>query len=124
MYGPPNSVLQLTRPSLTLGSRSCNAKDVSQVGMPGSIPLVLVHLGMDADRLLREALLLPAEARAKLASELICSLEDSTVDEDRDVEWALEIRRRINDYDAGLVRARPAEEVLAELKATASARRP
>jgi putative addiction module component (TIGR02574 family) len=79
---------------------------------------------MDADRLLHEALLLPAEARAKLARELISSLDDSTVDEDRDVEWALEIRRRLDDYDAGLVRARPADEVLAELKATASARRP
>jgi putative addiction module component (TIGR02574 family) len=79
---------------------------------------------MDADQLLREALLLPAEARAKLASELISSLEESTVEEDRDLEWALEIRRRLDAYDAGLVRARPADEVLAELKATVSARRP
>ena len=79
---------------------------------------------MDVDQLLREALLLPAEASAKLASDLICSLDESTVDDDRDVEWALEIRRRLDAYDAGLVRARPADEVLAELKATVSARRP
>jgi len=79
---------------------------------------------MDADQLLREALLLPAEDRAKVASELICSLDESTVDEDRDVAWALEIRRRLDEYDAGLVPALPADVVLAELKAAGSARRP
>ena len=79
---------------------------------------------MDPDQLLREALLLPADARAKLASELISSLDESEVEADREVEWALEIRRRLDEYDAGLVRAIPAEEFLARLKATVSAGRP
>jgi putative addiction module component (TIGR02574 family) len=78
---------------------------------------------MDADQLLREALLLPADARAKLASELISSLDESDVEADREVEWALEIRRRIDEYDAGHVRAIPGDEFLARLKATVSAGR-
>jgi putative addiction module component (TIGR02574 family) len=78
---------------------------------------------MDADKLLREALLLPADARAKLANELISSLDESDAEADREVEWALEIRRRIDEYDAGLVRAIPRDEFLARLKATVSAGR-
>jgi putative addiction module component (TIGR02574 family) len=78
---------------------------------------------MDADQLLREAMRLSPEDRAKLAGKLISSLDDSVPDSDRDVLWAAEIRRRIDEYDAGLVTAVPGDQLLADLKAIASGRR-
>ena len=78
---------------------------------------------MDADQLLREAMRLPPEERAKLARELISSLDDSVPDSDRDVAWATEIRRRINEYDSGNVTAVPGDTLLADLKTIASGRR-
>jgi len=77
---------------------------------------------MDADQLLREAMLLPPDARAKLAGELISSLDDSAPDSDRDVAWAAEIRHRIDAYDAGEVTAVPADQLLADLRAISSGR--
>ena len=77
---------------------------------------------MDVDQLLREALRLSPEARAKLAGQLISSLDDSGPEADRDVAWAAEIRRRIDDFDAGRVTAVPADQLLANLKAIASGR--
>lgn len=77
---------------------------------------------MDFDQLFREALRLSPEARAKLAGQLISSLDESAPDSDRDVAWAAEIRRRIDEYDAGRVTAVPAERLLADLKAIASGR--
>ena len=59
------------------------------------------------------ALLLPPEERARLAERLIASL-------DRDPEvaaaWDEEIRRRIEELDAGRLESRPAEEVLEEAR--------
>jgi putative addiction module component (TIGR02574 family) len=51
----------------------------------------------NADRLLEEALKLPASERAKLAAELLSSLEDR--DEDVKAAWAAEIARRAADAD-------------------------
>jgi putative addiction module component (TIGR02574 family) len=60
------------------------------------------------------ALLLPPEERARLAERLIASL-------DRDPEvaaaWDEEIRRRIEDLDAGRLESLPAEEVFEEARA-------
>ncbi len=77
---------------------------------------------MDADKLLREAMRLPPEARAKLAGQLISSLDEAAPDSDRDVAWAAEIRRRIHAYNAGELAAIPADMLLADLKAIASGR--
>jgi putative addiction module component (TIGR02574 family) len=55
---------------------------------------------MDAKQLLEEALLLPSEARAALAGELIQSLEDQ-VDDNAEEAWSKEIRRRLDQLDAG-----------------------
>jgi putative addiction module component (TIGR02574 family) len=59
------------------------------------------------------ALLLPPEERARLAERLIASL-------DRDPEvaaaWDEEIRRRIEELDAGRLESRPAEEVFEEAR--------
>jgi putative addiction module component (TIGR02574 family) len=51
-----------------------------------------------ADRVLEEALQLPPSERAKIAAELVSSLDDS----DRDVKtaWATEIARRAADAEA------------------------
>jgi putative addiction module component (TIGR02574 family) len=60
------------------------------------------------------ALLLPPEERARLAERLIASL-------DRDPEvaaaWDEEIRRRIEELDAGRLESLPAEEVFKEARA-------
>ena len=60
------------------------------------------------------ALLLPPEERARLAERLIASL-------DRDPEvaaaWDEEIRRRIEEFDAGRLESHPAEEVFEEARA-------
>ena len=55
-----------------------------------------------ADRLLREALQLSAEERAKLVMELLGSLEPSITSEDRtDDAWIAEIERRARAAIAG-----------------------
>lgn len=58
------------------------------------------------EKLLQEALRLPPEARAALASRLLESL-DASVDEDAEVEWSQEIARRIEDLDRGAVKTVP-----------------
>ena len=63
-------------------------------------------MGSDATKLLEEALKLPAEARAALAGSLIESL-DETVDEDAEAAWADEIRRRLQELDAGKAKTIP-----------------
>jgi putative addiction module component (TIGR02574 family) len=64
---------------------------------------------MDPKQLLEEALLLPTEARAALAGELIQSLEDH-VDEDAEEAWSAEIRRRLDELDAGTAKTIPWRE--------------
>lgn len=54
----------------------------------------------DITRILKDALALPPEARAALASSLIESLDD-TVDEHAEEAWATEIRRRTAAIDSG-----------------------
>jgi putative addiction module component (TIGR02574 family) len=61
---------------------------------------------MDPKHLLEEALLLPTEARAALAGELIQSLDDH-VDEDAEEAWSSEIRRRLDQLDAGTAKTIP-----------------
>ena len=47
--------------------------------------------------LLKQALALPPEARSALASSLLASLEDATVDEGAELEWEREIARRVDE---------------------------
>jgi putative addiction module component (TIGR02574 family) len=60
----------------------------------------------DAGEILKEALKLPAEARAALAGSLIDSLDDR-VDEGVEEAWAEEIERRLAEVDSGKVRPVP-----------------
>jgi hypothetical protein len=51
-----------------------------------------------AERLLEEALQLPVPERAKVAAELLASLD--AIDEDVHLAWAAEIAKRIADAEA------------------------
>ena len=61
-------------------------------------------MNVDLSRLLKEALLLPPEARGALASHLIDSL-DAKLDPDIEAAWDAEISRREQELDSGKVRA-------------------
>jgi putative addiction module component (TIGR02574 family) len=61
------------------------------------------------ERLLKEAMGLPAEARAAIAGYLIQSL-DSTHDDGVEAAWSEEIRRRLEQVSSGEVAAVPWEE--------------
>jgi putative addiction module component (TIGR02574 family) len=78
----------------------------------------------DIEAVLAAALRLPAEARAAVAAELIQSLdepEDSA--EEVEAAWADEIRRRLDDVDAGVVTPIPWPEARRRIFAAASGRR-
>lgn len=64
----------------------------------------------DASDVLRDALELPAEARAALAASLLDSL-DTEVDEDVESAWKVEIVRRLAEIDSGAVKTVPWAEV-------------
>ena len=64
---------------------------------------------MDPKHLLEEALLLPSEARAALAGELIQCLDDH-VDDDAEQTWSNELRSRLNRLDAGIAKTIPWRE--------------
>jgi putative addiction module component (TIGR02574 family) len=57
----------------------------------------------DAAEVLKDALALPAEARAALIGPLVESL-DSEVDEDAEEAWREEIQRRLREIDSGTVK--------------------
>ena len=63
----------------------------------------------DLSRLMKEALMLPTEARGALASRLIDSL-DSAVDADAEAAWDAELTRREQELDSGKVKAVPWSE--------------
>lgn len=70
----------------------------------------------DAAEILKDALALPSEARAALAQALLQSLE-TQVDEDLEVAWAAEVKRRLADLDSGSMKAIPWPEVRRRLAA-------
>ena len=59
-------------------------------------------MAKDAAELLREALDLPAEARAAIAGSLLDSLEE-VCDPDAEQRWKEEIIRRVGEVDSGAV---------------------
>ena len=60
------------------------------------------------------ALLLPPEERARLAERLLASLD---VDPGIEAAWAVEVEKRLADWDAGLVEAVPWDEVRRQMQA-------
>ena len=72
--------------------------------------------------ILKEALELPPDARAALATSLIDSL-DQEVDEDAEAAWELEIARRLQEIDSGQVKLVPWAEVRRRLRGGNGSRR-
>ncbi len=70
----------------------------------------------DAAELLRDALALPAEARAALIDSLIGSL-DIEVDENAEEAWREEIYRRLQEIDSGAVKLIPWDDARRRLRA-------
>jgi hypothetical protein len=66
------------------------------------------------EHLLAEASNLPEDQRFTLAHRLLTSTEPEATEE-AEQAWDLEIRKRIDKYDRGEGRSRPASEVLAQL---------
>ena len=73
---------------------------------------------MDSKQLLVEALRLPEAERAALAGELIESLE-TEVDADAEAAWSVEIRRRVEDLNAGRARTVPWDEARRRIRRAA-----
>lgn len=69
----------------------------------------------DAARVLEEALALNADERARIAHELIHSLEPE--DADAAAVWSNEIRKRIDEIEAGTAELDDWESVRARLEA-------
>lgn len=70
----------------------------------------------DRARVLEDALTLPVEDRARVAHELLRSLESK--DLDAVVAWSDDIRRRIDEVEAGTAQLDDLETVKARLDAT------
>jgi len=70
------------------------------------------------DELQSEMLRLPAEARARLASPLLESLEEEPDRLEHEIEemWAKEAEQRLRRYEAGEATAIPVHEVLADIR--------
>ena len=68
------------------------------------------------DRVIEEALSLPADIRLNLVEKLITSL-NLPIDEDIDRLWAEEAERRISQIEAGEVRLVPGEEAFSKIRA-------
>ncbi|MFB3920377.1 MAG: addiction module protein [Terriglobia bacterium] len=74
-------------------------------------------MGRDTAEILKEALALPAEARAALADSLLGSL-DQEVDADAEQAWQKEIERRVAELDSRAMRTVTWSEVRSRLMAT------
>jgi len=68
------------------------------------------------DRVVEEALSLPADIRLNLVEKLITSL-NLPIDEDIDRLWAEEAERRISQIESGEVKLVPGEDVFSKIRA-------
>ena len=60
---------------------------------------------------------LSPDERAKLAHDLIVSLDEIAEDNQPEMAWDSEIERRIKEIKSGKAKGRPAEEILSEIRA-------
>jgi putative addiction module component (TIGR02574 family) len=70
---------------------------------------------MSSEQLLKEALALPAAEKAKLAEELLSSLDDAAQYE-IDRAWGDEAERRIAAFEKGKMHAEPVEDVIKAMR--------
>lgn len=73
-------------------------------------------MGIATDKLLKEALLLPADERASLVEKLLQSLNLPTEAEVNQL-WVEETERRVSQIEAGNVELIPGEQVFAKIRA-------
>ena len=66
-------------------------------------------MSADPEKIIRDAMELPPEARAAIAGSLLESL-DTIVDANAEAEWEREIARRMSDIDSAAVRPIPWSE--------------
>jgi putative addiction module component (TIGR02574 family) len=76
-----------------------------------------------ADELLSDALRLSSEERARLAHELLLSLEEQEADPDAEAAWARELERRVQEVASGAVETYDAREAIEEVRARLRERR-
>jgi putative addiction module component (TIGR02574 family) len=77
-------------------------------------------MSVAADKI-AEILALPESDRARLAAELIASL-DTQVDAQAEAEWMDVIERRCRELDSGSVTTRSVEEVIRDIRTGLNAR--
>lgn len=70
---------------------------------------------MSTAEVIAAAMKLPPKRRAKLAQELLSSLDD-VVQPSIDAAWAKEAESRINAFNNGLISSRPAADVFRDAK--------
>ena len=73
-------------------------------------------MGIATDKILEEALLLPADERASLVEKLLQSLNLPT-EAEVDRLWVEEAERRVSQIEAGEVEVIPGEQVFAKIRA-------
>ena len=73
-------------------------------------------MGTTNDRVIAEALSLPADVRLSLIEKLITSLNLPT-DDEIDRLWAAEAERRVSQIETGKVKLVPGEEVFSKIRA-------
>ena len=93
----------------------------SQERCPSAGDLVCFHLVVAATDVLTEILRLPAEERARLALELLRSL-DGEPDPDANAAWDAELERRGAEVDAGTAETLTLDEYRAHVRARRAAR--
>jgi len=70
----------------------------------------------------KRAMELLPEGRAALASSLLVSLDENTVDEGAELEWEREIARRVDELKAGTVKTIPWAEIRSRVLARSMGR--
>ncbi|OGW17139.1 MAG: hypothetical protein A3G93_09535 [Nitrospinae bacterium RIFCSPLOWO2_12_FULL_45_22] len=73
-------------------------------------------MSLQLQEVVNKALNLSPEERAELAHELILSLDD-TRDKEVETAWDAEIESRVREIKSGKAKGRPAEDILAEIRA-------
>ena len=73
-------------------------------------------MSLQLQEVVNKALNLSPEERAELADELILSLDD-TRDKEVETAWDSEIESRVREIKSGKAKGRPAEDILAEIRA-------
>ncbi len=69
---------------------------------------------LKTDDLIKEAISLPVELRARLVDELLKSLNPSQVEMDE--LWAAEAEKRVDEIESGKVQPIPGEQVFRDLR--------